>query len=390
MTAPLKRNLEIDRLRFIAASVVVAFHLLFFYFPIHMDNYAGYAITMVDLFFVISGYCISCSLVEQTDRLKENNTLLVAHLKSFFMKRILRIYPPLWVVFSLILLFSIFTNNVSIFSTPENNMQSATMLLTSTYNFFFTTKYAVLALTPFWSYSIEEQFYIAFPLFLLLTNNNRQRVKILIGVILAITFVIRPLTFKHYGAASIFFTQSHCDAIIYGFLIYVITRQSWFDALKPKAEGNFWLRMSFSILLFYIIIGITTLGYSPVIYLPISFLFASALMLVATFERNIIIFPAMIVKALDILSPRSLAVYVVHLPVILLVNKLYDDSGAPSSFIIMQKILLAILFILVVSELLYRLVVLPSVNTGKKLADDINRNANDKEGDTCALSGGKA
>ena len=84
---------EIDSLRAIAVFFVICFHF-------ELLNFSGGFIG-VDIFFVISGYLITNLLL--TDLRKERFSLL-----EFYLRRIRRILPPLYVVIVLSLIASYF------------------------------------------------------------------------------------------------------------------------------------------------------------------------------------------------------------------------------------------------------------------------------------------
>lgn len=89
-----KRNYFIDDLRFIAAFIVVVFHLnqSFAHIDNSYSNVVRYGWLGVPIFFVISGYCIIISAHHSVDFVK------------FFKKRFFRIFPAYW--FSLFIVLS--------------------------------------------------------------------------------------------------------------------------------------------------------------------------------------------------------------------------------------------------------------------------------------------
>lgn len=145
---------DITGLRGIAVIAVVLFHSNVIYFE---GGWLG-----VDVFFVISGYLISNIILSELD----NNNF---QFKNFYYRRIRRILPAL---FSTIFL-SIFIGYILL--TPKAIIEFANSAVASIFffaNFYFenldfynaeSTKYMPLLHT--WSLSIEEQFYIFFPLF---------------------------------------------------------------------------------------------------------------------------------------------------------------------------------------------------------------------------------
>ncbi len=135
--------------RSIAIFIVFIYHFSNNILP---NGYIG-----VDIFFVLSGFLIyKTSFSERFD----NNIISI---KEFFKKRIIRIYPPLIILGFLISFISIFasTNFLGTFKTYISTIFG----LSNIYLFlegadYFANSIGSNFLYPFWSLSIEIQFYI--------------------------------------------------------------------------------------------------------------------------------------------------------------------------------------------------------------------------------------
>jgi len=148
---------EIDGLRALAVIPVILFHAKF---PFFNGGYLG-----VDIFFVISGYLITTYLVESLD----SNTF---SLVTFYEKRIRRIFPALFFVLFCCIPFAItwmFPDQLKLFS------QGIISVVFFVSNFFFWLKSGYFEpsaeenpLLHTWSLAVEEQFYVLFPLLLLM------------------------------------------------------------------------------------------------------------------------------------------------------------------------------------------------------------------------------
>ena len=118
----------------------------------------------VNVFFIISGFLITKLL------LKEEKNHQTISLKFFFYRRALRIFPAYYFV-----LFIYFT--LQIFNIIK--LSEASWLTSLTYNKYFNWREDMIS-SHFWSLSIEEHFYIFWPLIFLLGNKSRKITTILI------------------------------------------------------------------------------------------------------------------------------------------------------------------------------------------------------------------
>ena len=149
---------QLDALRFLAFLMVFATHAL----PHGAESYGPLgplpALIVrsgafgVDLFFVLSSYLITTLLlreIAQTGRL---------HIKAFYMRRVLRIWP---LFFGFILLASILTPALSL---EETNWAFIAGLLAFAGNLVLAiTATGPHVLGPLWSLCLEEQFYLVWP-----------------------------------------------------------------------------------------------------------------------------------------------------------------------------------------------------------------------------------
>jgi peptidoglycan/LPS O-acetylase OafA/YrhL len=148
---------EIDGLRAVAVAPVILFHAGFSLFQ---GGYVG-----VDVFFVISGYLITTIIA---DEIACNDFSII----RFYERRARRILPALF----LVVLVSIpFGWSWMLAPQLENFAESIVAVILFSSNFLFWRESGyfaeVVELIPLlhtWSLAVEEQFYVLFPLFLLL------------------------------------------------------------------------------------------------------------------------------------------------------------------------------------------------------------------------------
>ena len=157
---------DIEGLRAIAIILVVAYHAAL---PGFSGGYIG-----VDIFFVISGYLITWLLIHEAE------TTGKVDLIRFYTRRIRRLLPALTVMLLIVSAMSLF-----IYAPFEQLDLARTTLMTATYrsNLYFSevaVDYlsADIDTNPLlhtWSLSVEEQFYLVWPLFVILVSGVWMR-----------------------------------------------------------------------------------------------------------------------------------------------------------------------------------------------------------------------
>ena len=190
---------EIDGLRALAVLPVIFFHASF---EIFSGGFVG-----VDIFFVISGYLITTIIIKELN----NNTF---SFKRFYERRARRILPVLIFVILISSLISfIFLTRTELASYFKSVI--ATLLFFSNFYFYKTTPYfqSESELEPLlhtWSLSIEEQFYIIFPITLLLFHKFFKKYIFLIFIFgfFASLFMCQFLALKTGGTLNFYFTFS--------------------------------------------------------------------------------------------------------------------------------------------------------------------------------------
>jgi peptidoglycan/LPS O-acetylase OafA/YrhL len=157
---------EIDGLRSIAVVPVIFFHAGF---SIVSGGYVG-----VDVFFVISGYLITSLLIADL----EAGQFSIGH---FYERRIRRIVPALLFV---ILVTTVFSVYYMIPDQVKDYYGSLVSVAGFVSNFYFAADAGYFGAAPLekpllhtWSLSVEEQFYVLFPVLMMLGwQHGRARV----------------------------------------------------------------------------------------------------------------------------------------------------------------------------------------------------------------------
>ena len=208
---------EIDGLRAIAVGAVILYHaqsysqITFFGHQLFKGGFIG-----VDIFFVISGYLITSII------LKELVTTGSFSFKNFYIRRIRRILPVLLFIMLVLLPFT------WMYLLPNNFVDFSKSILyslgfSSNYYFHYSGQVygAETGLSkPFlhtWSLSVEEQFYILFPIFLLIIFKYFR--KYLIHILIfgfVVSLGLADWGSKTYPSASFYFLHTRMWELLAG------------------------------------------------------------------------------------------------------------------------------------------------------------------------------
>ena len=148
---------QIDGLRALAVLPVILFHAGF-------DTFEG-GFVGVDIFFVISGYLITKLILEDINKKKFN-------LNNFYLRRARRLLPALFVVILITIPFSVvlMSNDQLIFYSKQ--IFSVIFFISNLFFWknsgYFDPESDLQPLLHTWSLAVEEQFYIFFPILLIL------------------------------------------------------------------------------------------------------------------------------------------------------------------------------------------------------------------------------
>ncbi len=178
-----KRIPSLDGLRGLAIILVLIGHGSYsipqsFLSPLFM--FLGNGHLGVSIFFVLSGYLIYTLSVQEYQKTGTFNW------KNFYFRRILRIFPAFYFVLLTIILLKVF--KIIILTLP---MLLSAATFTANYNLLWIKSTALtdyFVIGHFWTLALEEQFYLVFPLLMILFRNNRL-LPILTVVILLEPFV---------------------------------------------------------------------------------------------------------------------------------------------------------------------------------------------------------
>jgi len=191
----------LDGIRGIAIALVVGFH--YFAWPANGD-------LGVDLFFVLSGFLITRLLLEEYSRRDRIS------LRAFYYRRVLRLAPALAVLLTAAGIMALLVKN----NTRQVRLESILYALTYSTNIAYTLGAKVASETShLWSLSVEEQFYLVWPLslVLLLKRGLSSRALLLIVVLAAAASAVDRAALALTGAPGVGFrTDSVAVSLLVG------------------------------------------------------------------------------------------------------------------------------------------------------------------------------
>jgi len=221
----LKYRAEIDGLRALAVVPVILFHAGFELFS---GGFVG-----VDVFFVISGYLITTILIEDI----ENQRFSIL---NFYERRARRILPALFFVMLVCIPFAwmwMLPNQMKDFS----QSLVAVSLFASNILFWRESGYFAAAaeekpLLHTWSLAVEEQYYVLFPIFLILAwRFGKNRVFLMIMVMAAISLLLSEWGWRNEATANFYLAPTRAWELFAGSIVAFIVQKKGVQKNNPLA-----------------------------------------------------------------------------------------------------------------------------------------------------------
>lgn len=268
----MKYRAEIDGLRALAILPVLLHHSGFEFLP---GGFAG-----VDVFFVISGYLITTILLKEVS----DGSFSLAR---FYERRAKRILPALvtMVIVSCILSF-LFLDPTSI----KTLGYSVVAVSSFTANVFFFLKLDYFnpnaELNPMlhmWSLAVEEQFYIFFPIILLLLARFKRNIFLGISVICIVSLMFMFLTSNQ--SVNFYLIHSRAWELLAGSMCSILITKTAVTGINEKLKA--WISVA---AIFMLIASYTMYSYEYAFpgaftLLPV---LATVLIILFSTERNIV------------------------------------------------------------------------------------------------------
>jgi peptidoglycan/LPS O-acetylase OafA/YrhL len=212
----LKYRAEIDGLRALAVVPVILFHAGFEFFS---GGFVG-----VDVFFVISGYLITTILIEDL----ENKRFSII---NFYERRARRILPALFVVMFISILPAYFVMLPDELQNLGQSIVATTLFANNVLLDISATDYWALQaefkpLLHTWSLGIEEQYYLLFPLFLMLAwRFGKNRVFWMIVVMAVISLLLSEWGWRNNATTNFYLAPARAWELFAGSISAIIVQK---------------------------------------------------------------------------------------------------------------------------------------------------------------------
>ncbi|WP_447744078.1 acyltransferase family protein [Pseudomonas nicosulfuronedens] len=363
---------DIELLRGVAVLMVVILHTnqeLFTWTTPSLARFFTYfgGTSGVDLFFAISGFVIARDLIPRLEMASNREQALKLSIE-FWVRRAWRLLPSAWLWLGLTLLAVAFFNQSEAFGSVRANIEATLAAVLQIADFrraaaFGHFEYGATA--HYWSLSLEEKFYLVFPLLCILL---RKRLVILVAAV-AVVQLLLPRDGYH-----LLLVCTRLDALCLGVLLAIWSRQSSYELFVPLFLRNRLMGSAFVCVLLFglLLLGANTLNIVSMRFSVIALL-ATALVWAASYDRNFICASfGPLAAPLIWLGARSYAIYLIHLPAYYLTRetwfRLSPENPVFGDANFYPFALTAAVLTLALAELNYRLLEIPLRQRGRTVA----------------------
>lgn len=347
----------LDGLRTFAVFAVILFHLNISYIP---GGFLG-----VDVFFVLSGYLITGIL------LREQATRGQIDLKRFYVARFRRLLPALVFMLSVVMTYVTLFERDLLDTVREDTLAALAYVNNWWYVFhdvsYFESFGKPSPLQNLWSLSIEEQFYLVWPLLLLIGLTMKKRFLQLTGVVLLVSCVWMAISFTPGADPSRVYygTDTRLFALLIGALLAFGWRPDTFKPDMPRL-GRRILNIGGTIALIILVaVMMTANAYDSFLYYGGFLLVAVASgVLIAATAHPVTIWSRLFGSTwLRLIGTRTYGIYLWHYPVIILTTPL-ERIGSFDAFLALGQVALT----LGIAEASYRFIETPIRRDGFRVS----------------------
>jgi peptidoglycan/LPS O-acetylase OafA/YrhL len=203
--------------------------VMLFHIPATQDWFPGGALG-VDLFFVLSGFLITTLLLEERSRTGRIS------LPAFFQRRARRLFPALAAFLIVFVAITLLT------AQPGVDRLPGTLIFSSLYvhNWILALGgHPTVGTVHIWSLSVEEQFYILWPLTVIVAMKAQSRALLVLSVLLLVVSASLPFWSGRSGAGLYYGTDFRGQALIVGAILAQLRISG---LVNSSIVGRVWFR----------------------------------------------------------------------------------------------------------------------------------------------------
>lgn len=328
---------KLNSLRALAVLMVIVFHWI----PLDWIKQSMLGPSGVTIFFVLSGFLITGILLDNYQNKERTNGAIYF---VFMMRRVLRIFPAYY----FLLAITILANRIGI-EISTDLMKNPLPYLTFFYNHYLEQSGNWSeTLSPLWSVSVEEQFYIMWAAIILFLGHKISIKYLLIGTIL-LGLIIRAFTADVFQNGVETITCIDCFA--YGALFAYLQRnieenkiQQFYKILKHLAI------ISFIILFLFVFLNLKKVLLFNIFYRPLVSVIGLQLVLMCIYYRNSIFEKIASNPTFQFIGKISYGLYLYHMVIPIIGLAVFQKIGLDFTFNTTVKLLFsAVILLLFVS-----------------------------------------
>ncbi|WP_442783966.1 acyltransferase family protein [Collimonas fungivorans] len=327
--------------------------------------------TGVDLFFAISGFVIARDLIPRLNRSASRQEFFAAAAK-FWIRRAWRLWPSAWLWLALLLLAAVAFRKSGIFGSLQANLDGSLAGILNYANFRLAFKFGREELGPtfpYWSLSLEEQFYLLLPVVAFICR------RWISGVLI----VLVALQFFASRHQSLLLMNTRSDALLLGVLLAIWSKHGSYRWLEPVfLKQHNWMRFVFLVIL---AAGLAVTGAEQHqdfrYWVGFVALLSIVLVWIASYDADYLMADNPAKRVLLWIGSRSYALYLTHMPAYLMSRQIWYWI-APMDTVFDQTynarlVLTALVLLLAFSELNYRFIEVPLRARGKRIVDQMGK-----------------
>lgn len=266
---------EIDGLRALAVLPVILFHAGF-------ETFSG-GFVGVDVFFVISGYLITTIILAELEQGKFS-------IVNFYERRARRILPALFLVMLACILYAWFWLLPSDIKALSQSLVAVSVFASNILFWresgYFDTAAELKPLLHTWSLAVEEQYYVFFPLFLmLLWRLGKRWIFVTLGLAFVASLTVAQWAAYAKPAAAFYLLPTRVWELLIGaFAAFYFSKANRKDLGKMASEIGGWLGVA---LIFYAVFAYSKATPFPGFYALVPTLGTVLIILLATQQTTV-------------------------------------------------------------------------------------------------------